>query len=138
MERGRNHPHVSSSRAESGLQQAYSLVDLQGVLVMGRKRVSNPRISFSISVDSHLLNKLNMRMGYNQSRSKWIADAIRMKLESSDEGKAALDAATLEEVLAELEYRATHPAFREYFSKSFRAKVGELRQTFRNLPESGE
>ena len=79
-----------------------------------------------------------MRMGYNQSRSKWIADAIRMKLEASEAGKAALDGATMEEVLAELEYRATHPAFREYFSKSFRAKVGELRQTFRNLPESGE
>lgn len=111
---------------------------MQGVLVMGRKRVSNPRVSFSISVDSHLLNKLNMRMGYHQSRSKWIADAIRMKLEASDKGKDALDAATLEEVLAELEFRAIHPAFREYFSKSFRAKVGELRQTFRNLPESGE
>ena len=105
---------------------------------MGRKRVSNPRISFSISVDSHLLNKLNMRIGYNQSRSRWIADAIKSKLEASDEGKAALDAASMEEVLAELEYRATHPAFREYFSKSFRAKVGELRQTFRDLPESGE
>jgi len=105
---------------------------------MGRKRVSNPRISFSISVDSHLLNKLNMRLGYNSSRSRWIADAIKTKLEASDQGKDALDKATMAEVLGELEYRATHPAFRDHFSKSFRAKVGELRLHFQNLPESGE
>ena len=109
-----------------------------GCAEMGRKRVSNPRISFSISIDSHLLNNLNMRLGYNSSRSSWIADAIKTKLKASDEGKDALDKATLDEVLAELEYRATHPAFRAQLSQSFRSQVGEIRQKLRNLPESGE
>ena len=109
-------------------------MDLQGVLVMGRKRVSNPRVSFSISIESHALNKLNMRLGYNQSRSLWIAGAINDKLEADKQGIEAIEKASMTELLEELSYRATHPAFREHFTKNFRNKVQELAETFRNLP----
>lgn len=103
---------------------------------MGRKRVSNPRVSFSISIDSHSLNKLNMRLGYNQSRSLWIAGAIDDKLKADKQGIEAIEKASLTELLEELGYRATHPAFRAYFTKNFRNKVQELAEVFRNLPKS--
>lgn len=113
-------------------------ISLREVSMMGRKRVSNPRVSFSISVDSHTLNKLNMRLGYNQSRSLWIAGAIEDKMKSDKQGIEAIEKASMTELLEELAYRATHPAFREHFTKNFRNKVQELADVFRNLPESGE
>lgn len=112
-------------------------ISLREVSMMGRKRVSNPRVSFSISVDSHTLNKLNMRLGYNQSRSLWIAGAIEDKMKSDKQGIEAIEKASMTELLEELAYRATHPAFREHFTKNFRNKVQELADVFRNLPESG-
>jgi hypothetical protein len=105
---------------------------------MGRKRVSNPRISFSISIDSHLLQRLNMRLGYNTSRSRWIGGAIKDKLDGEKAGEEALAQASMVEVLEELRYRATHPAFRDHFTGSFRKKLGEFVEVFENLPESGE
>jgi hypothetical protein len=106
--------------------------------LMGRKRVSNPRVSFSISVDTHLLNKLNMRMGYNQSRSRWIADAIRSKLSNEDHGADALGKATIDELLSEMNWRANHPAFKSIFTKGDREKITDWIKKAKDLPESGE
>ena len=92
---------------------------------MGRKRVSNPRISFSISVDSHLLNKLNMRIGYNQSRSRWIADAIRIKLSNEEEGADAVGKASMAEI------RVTERIKPGFISCTFSQKIshpGQLRE----------
>ena len=105
---------------------------------MGRKRISNPRISFSISVDSHLLSKLNMRIGYNQSRSRWIADAIRVKLSDEDAGADALGKATMAELLSELNWRSNHPAFRPMFTKGDREKIATWQIKEKELSESGE
>jgi len=105
---------------------------------MGRKRVSNPRVSFSISVDSHLVNKLNMRLGYNSSRSKWIADAIRMKLSNEDEGSDAVGKATMAELLSEMNWRANHPAFKSMFTKGDREKITDWIKKAKELPESDE
>jgi hypothetical protein len=79
-----------------------------------------------------------MRLGYNQSRSRWIAGAIEDKMKSDKQGIEAIEKASMTELLEELAYRATHPAFREHFTKNFRNKVQELADVFRNLPESGE
>ena len=105
---------------------------------MGRKRISNPRISFSISVDSHLLSKLNMRIGYNQSRSRWIADAIRIKLSNEDEGADAVGKASIDELLSEMNWRANHPAFKSMFTKGDREKIVQWQQKAKELPESDE
>lgn len=106
--------------------------------LMGRKRVSNPRISFSISVDSHLLNKLNMRLGYNQSRSRWIADAIATKISGENEGNDALGKVSLHELLMELNYRAFHPAFKSIFTKGDKEKITKWVSLAHELQESGE
>lgn len=106
--------------------------------MMGRKRVSNPRISFSISVDSHLLNKLNMRLGYNQSRSRWIADAIATKITGENEGNDALGKVSMEELLSEMNWRANHPAFKSMFTKGDKEKIVQWRQKAKDLMESGE
>lgn len=134
MERGRNHPHLPSPRAKSGLQQAYPMVDLQGVLVMGRKRVSNPRVSFSISVEKLLLDKLNHRLSYNASRSQWIADAIRAKLSDDDLARDLVEKISTEDLLIELNFRTIDLEF----SKAQRATIQEMLTIARNLPESGE
>lgn len=105
---------------------------------MGRKRVSNPRISFSISVDSHLLNKLNMRIGYNQSRSRWISEAIRSRLSNEDEGADAVGKASMAEILSEMNWRATHPSFKSMFTKGDREKIVLWQQKAKELMESGE
>lgn len=110
----------------------------QDVEWMGRKRVSNPRISFSISVDSHLLNKLNMRIGYNQSRSRWISEAIRSRLSNEDEGADAVGKASMAEILSEMNWRATHPSFKSMFTKGDREKIVLWQQKAKELMESGE
>ena len=105
---------------------------------MGRKRVSNPRISFSISVNSHLLNKLNMRLGYNSSRSRWIADAIRIKLSNEEEGADAVGKATMAELLSEMNWRANHPSFKSIFTKGDKERIVHWINAAKELPESGE
>jgi len=100
--------------------------------MMGRKRVSNPRISFSISVDSHLLNKLNMRMGYNQSRSRWIADAIRAKIDSEEKGMDLIESVSNVDLLLELQYRGTNLPINKMEREAIRSMLAKLR----DLPDS--
>ncbi len=101
---------------------------------MGRKRVLNPRISFSISVDKLLLDKLNHRMSYNQSRSRWIAEAIRSKLTDDDKTRDLVEKISTEDLLIELNFRTIDLEF----SKAQRATYQEMLTIARNLPESGD
>lgn len=115
----------------SNLQFRVALLE---VSMMGRKRVSNPRISFSISVDSMLLDKLNHRLSYNASRSRWIADAIRAKLKDDQLAMDLVEKITTSDLLSELQFRATNLPF----SKVQRAAINEMFTIARNLPENGE
>ena len=101
---------------------------------MGRKRVLNPRISFSISVDKLLLDKLNHRLSYNQSRSRWIAEAIRSKLTDDDKTRDLVEKISTEDLLIELNFRTIDLEF----SKAQRATIQEMLTIARNLPESGD
>ena len=64
---------------------------------MGRKRVANPRISFSISMSQSMKQQIDHRLGYNTDRSKWIVSAIHDKLKAKDDAEDALDKATLKD-----------------------------------------
>jgi len=108
-------------------------LSLREVSMMGRKRVSNPRISFSISVDKMLLDKLNHRLSYNASRSRWIADAIRAKIADDQQGLDVLEKISTEELLIELNFRTITLDF----SKAQRATIQEMLTIARNLPETG-
>jgi len=109
-------------------------LSLREVSVMGRKRVSNPRISFSISVDKILLDKLNHRLSYNASRSRWIADAIRAKIADDQLGLDLIEKISTQDLLSELQFRSTNLPF----TKVQRAAINEMFSIARNLPESGE
>ena len=45
------------------------------------RRSSDPSIKFSISIPTSINNKLDRTLGYTQSRSAFISDAIKVKLD---------------------------------------------------------
>lgn len=58
---------------------------LEGVDCLSRRRSKNPTKAISITVPQDLLAKLDENLRWSQSRSLWIAGAIRMRLDDSDE-----------------------------------------------------
>lgn len=50
---------------------------------MSRRRSSNPTKAISVTLPSSLLDKLDDKLSYTESRSAWIAGAIRIRIEDS-------------------------------------------------------
>ena len=50
---------------------------------MSRRRSSNPTKAISITVPQVLLDKIDDKLSFTDSRSQWIAGAIRMRLDES-------------------------------------------------------
>ena len=50
---------------------------------MSRRRATDPTKAINITLPSSLLDKVNDKLTYTESRSAWIAGAIRMRLEDS-------------------------------------------------------
>ncbi len=50
---------------------------------MSRRRAADPTKAISITLKSSLLAKLDDKLSYSDSRSEWIAGAIRMRLDDS-------------------------------------------------------
>ena len=103
---------------------------------MGRKRVANPRISFSISMSQSMKQEIDHRLSYNSDRSKWIVDAIRTKLNDSDESDDALGKASMVDLMLELQYRSAHPAFKAMFTRGNKEMIQNLCQKSKELPHS--
>jgi len=93
---------------------------------MGRKRVANPRISFSISMSQSLKQEVDHRLSYGSDRSKWIVAAIRAKLNDSDESDDALGKASMLDLMMELQYRMVHPAFKNMFTRGSKEMIQNL------------
>lgn len=93
---------------------------------MGRKRVANPRISFSISMSQSMKQEIDHRLSYNSDRSKWIVAAIHAKLNASDEADDALGKASMLELMMELQYRMVHPAFKNMFTRGNKEMIQNL------------
>tara|TARA_R100001463_G_scaffold135976_1_gene200278 strand:- start:1196 stop:1459 length:264 start_codon:yes stop_codon:yes gene_type:complete len=47
---------------------------------MGRRRVKEKHIPMSLSMPYRLIQRIEGRLGYKQSRSKWVQGAIEAKL----------------------------------------------------------
>jgi len=105
---------------------------------MGRKRVANPRISFSISMSQSMKQEIDHRLSYNSDRSKWIVAAIHAKLNAADEADDALGKASMVDLMLELQYRSAHPAFKSMFTRGNKEMIQNLCQKSKELPESGE
>ena len=52
---------------------------------MSRRRSSNPTKAISVTIPMVLLDKLDDKLAYDQSRSAYITGAIRMRLEDTSE-----------------------------------------------------
>jgi len=105
---------------------------------MGRKRVANPRISFSISMSQTMKQQIDHRLGYNTDRSKWIVSAIHDKLKGKDEAEDALDKASMKELCVELGWRANHPAFKHLFTRGMKEMIVNLSNKATDLDEISE
>ena len=72
---------------------------------MSRRRSSNPAIPVSIAVPRALHTRLNELLAYKQSRSAWVCDAIKAKLDAVSAKSQTIDAMSNSELLFELFYR---------------------------------
>jgi len=102
---------------------------------MGRKRVANPRISFSISMSQTMKQQIDHRLSYNSDRSKWIVAAIHAKLNAAEEADDALGKATMVELMLELQYRSAHPAFKSMFTRGSKEMIQNLVSKAKDLPQ---
>jgi len=51
---------------------------------MGRRRVKQKHIPMSLSMPYALIQEVESKLSYKQSRSKWVQGAIKAKLEDSE------------------------------------------------------
>lgn len=68
---------------------------------MSRRRSTNPRIPIHVTLKRSTIDKLDQHLKHNQSRSKFIDNAILEKLRHAD----ALDSCSSLDILFELLYR---------------------------------
>ena len=52
---------------------------------MSRRRAVNPSKAISITMPQVLLDKLDDKLSFDQSRSAWISGAVRMRLDGSSD-----------------------------------------------------
>ena len=71
-------------------------------------------------------------MGYNQSRSRWIADAIRAKIDSEEKGMDLIESVSNVDLLLELQYRGTNLPINKMEREAIRSMLAKLR----DLPDS--
>ena len=100
---------------------------------MGRKRVANPRISFSISMSQTMKQQIDHRLSYNSDRSKWIVSAIHAKLKQDDDAVSALSKASISDLLIEMMSRTYHPAFKSMFTKGDTERIDLWKEKARKL-----
>ena len=72
---------------------------------MSRRRSSDPAIPVSIAIPRSLFTRLNELLSWHSSRSKWVCDAIKSKLNAVNVKSQTIDAMTNSELLFELFYR---------------------------------
>ena len=58
---------------------------------MSRRRSTDPAIPVSIAMPRSLHTRMNELLAYKQSRSKWVVNAIRAKLDAHDDESQVID-----------------------------------------------
>ena len=72
---------------------------------MSRRRSSDPAIPVSIAIPRSLFTRLNELLSWRSSRSKWVCDAIRSKLDAHSVRHQTLSDMTNGALLFELHIR---------------------------------
>ena len=73
--------------------------------MMGRRRVNEKHIPMSLSMPYTLIQRVDKQLSYKASRSKWVQDAIKTKLESQERGMDDLENVPIKTLFAELTMR---------------------------------
>lgn len=73
--------------------------------MMGRRRVKEKHIPMSLSMPYALIQRVDNKLSFKQSRSKWVQGAITAKLESGERGMDDLEHIPLKTLFAELTMR---------------------------------
>lgn len=58
---------------------------------MSRRRSNDPSVIMSVSIPRSLDQRLLQLLAYNQSRSRWVCNAIRAKLDAHDAESQVID-----------------------------------------------
>ncbi len=58
---------------------------------MSRRRSQDPAIPISIAIPRSLHTRLSEELGYKQSRSRWVSNAILAKLDAHDDQSMIID-----------------------------------------------
>ena len=72
---------------------------------MGRRRVKEKHIPMSLSMPYALIQRVDNQLSFKSSRSKWVQDAIKKKLESQERGYDDLENVRTQSLFAELRMR---------------------------------
>jgi metal-responsive CopG/Arc/MetJ family transcriptional regulator len=72
---------------------------------MGRRRVKEKHIPMSLSMPYALIQRVDNQLSYTSSRSKWVQEAIKSKLESQERGMDDLENVPIKTLFAELTMR---------------------------------
>ena len=72
---------------------------------MSRRRSSDPAISVSIAIPRSLFTRLNELLSWRSSRSKWVCNAIRAKLDAHSIRQQTLNDISNGQLLFELQMR---------------------------------
>ena len=73
-----------------------------GVETMSRRRSTNPTKAISVTLPGKLLEELDERLSYSQSRSRWIAEACEKKLQNYDSESLLVVDASVRQLMASL------------------------------------
>jgi len=72
---------------------------------MGRRRVKEKHIPMSLSMPYALIQRVDNQLSYTSSRSRWVQEAIKSKLESQERGMDDLENVPIKTLFAELTMR---------------------------------
>jgi len=73
---------------------------------MSRRRSSNPTKAISVTIPENLLHKLDNRLSYSQSRSRFIANAVEEKLKKYNSPSPLVSDSSVRQLMAALVARA--------------------------------
>ena len=69
---------------------------------MSRRRSSNPTKAISVTLPGTLLEELDNRLSYSQSRSRFISNAVEEKLQKYDSSSPLVSDSSVRQLMAAL------------------------------------
>jgi metal-responsive CopG/Arc/MetJ family transcriptional regulator len=95
---------------------------------MGRRRVKEKHIPMSLSMPYSLIIEVDKQLSFKSSRSRWVQDAIKKKLESQERGYDDLENVPLMTLFSELTMRLDKTTNAYKFVRAAAQSVGTEEQ----------